>query len=102
MSANPATAGECLYDNFKLEYQVVALEYICGKSINIEVVCYNPYSFDKEATLKFTTTNLNVPDRKLDISLLIINSLIKNLKLDPKTLRKLTIRDHKIFYIHII
>jgi hypothetical protein len=100
--SNPATAGECLYQSFKLEYQITSLEYVCGKSVKIEAVCYNPYSFDKEAILKYSTNNINVPDRKLDISLLIINSLIKNLKLDPKTLRKLTIRDHKIFFIHTI
>jgi hypothetical protein len=100
--SNPATAGECLFENFKLEYQITSLEYICGKSVKIEAVCYNPYSFDKEAILKYTSNNLKVPDRKLDIALLIINSLIKNIKLDANKLRKLTIKDSKIFFIHTL
>jgi len=96
-------AGVCLVETFRLEYQVIALEYIPNKLIAIEAVCLNPYSnYDKELTFKLKTANLKIiGDKKLDIALSIINSVIKEMELTSENLRKLCIRDKKVFYITI-
>lgn len=101
MVANPLCAGACLYEDFKLEYQVINLEFIHNKLLKIEVVCINPYnSFEREATLKYSTDNLlSNPDERLKISYSIMNSVIKNFKLSKDKLRKLNIKDGKVFYI---
>lgn len=94
-------AGSCTYDNFKLEYQVVSLEFVRNKFIKIEAICYDPYSkhFDKELTLKYHTTNLKTSDNKLKIVWSIIDSLIKNLELPKENLYKLVVKNKQIFYI---
>jgi NhaP-type Na+/H+ and K+/H+ antiporter len=97
---NTARTGECMYEDFRLEYQVVNLEYIKDRSLKIEAVCYNPYNIlDKEAIFKHSTNNLNVFDERLKISYSIIDSLIANLDLPKNKLYKLIIRDNQVFYI---
>jgi hypothetical protein len=92
--------GECLFESFKLEYQITSLEYVIGKSLIVEAVCYNPFNqHDKEAILKYSTTNLKSSDRKLELVLLMVNNFIDNLKLDKTKVRKLVIRNKEIFYI---
>lgn len=101
MKPNPTCAGECMYENFKLEYQVVHLEFIHNKYLNIEAICYNPFNqYDRESIFKHTITKFNSSDIKLKIALSIIDSIIKNLNLPEDKLYKLVIRDNKIFYIH--
>jgi hypothetical protein len=100
MQPNTACAGECIYDQFRLQYQVINLEYIKGKSLSIVAVCYNPFnSLDKESTLKFSTNNFNIPDKRLDIVMSIIESVIENLKLPKDKLFKLVVKDSQAFYI---
>ena len=89
-----------MYENFRLEYQIVSLEFIHNKSLKIEAVCYNPFNtLDKEAVLKYSTTNLTLPDKRLEIAFLLMDSVIKNLDLTKSKLRKLVIKDHQAYYI---
>ena len=100
MKPNVARAGKCLYENFNLEYQITYLEFIRDKSISIEAVCYNPIAtIYKEIILKYSTTNLNSPDEQLKLSLLMVDSIIKNLALDKNKLYKLIIKDNNIFFV---
>jgi len=89
-----------MYENFKLEYQVTHLEFIRGKYLQLEAVCYNPYNtLDKEAVLKYSTTNLNSTDEKLKLVLSIVDSMILNLNLSKDDLYKLIVRNNQVFYI---
>lgn len=100
MKPNTACAGKCMYEDFKLEYQVVHLEFVRKKFLKLEVVCYNPYNtLDKEAVLKYHTTNLNSSDEKLKVVLSVVDSIIKNLNLEKENLYKLVVRNHEIFYL---
>jgi hypothetical protein len=100
MKHNTACTGACMYENFKLEYQVVYLEFIHNKFLKIEAVCYNPSNpLDKEAILKYSTNNLNTPDERLKIAFMMIDSVIKNLNLSKSNLRKMVIKDHQVYYI---
>jgi len=100
MKPNVACAGECMYENFKLEYQVVHLEYVRNKHLRIEAVCYNPHNtLDKEAVLKYSTNNLKSPDEKLKIALNMVDTLITNLDLSKEKLYKLVVRNREVFYI---
>src|SRR6202035_3546093 len=96
-------AGQCMVDDFRLEYQVIHLEYVLGKLLVIEAVCRNPYAtalLDKEATFKHTTTKpLPFADEKTRIALLIVESVIKNLELPREKLRKLVIRGGQVFFV---
>ena len=94
-----ATAGVCVYNEYKLEYQIVSLEYITNRSLKIEAICYNKRSFDKEAVFKYSTNNFRLFDERLEISLTIVNSLVENLKVDKAKLKKLTVIDGQIYYI---
>ena len=94
------TAGECIYENFKLEYQVIILEYVRGKSLKIEAVCFNPFNeYDKEAVFKHSTTNLKIVDEKLKIAFSILDSVIGNLNFNKEKLHKLVIKNNQVFYI---
>jgi hypothetical protein len=104
------TAGQCTYDDFRLEYQVIALEYIPCKQLTIEVVCLNPYSsWEKEATFKHSTPlspiqsleliKFQTSDPKLKIAASIIDSVIENLKLPKDKLRKLSIRSGQVWFV---
>jgi hypothetical protein len=100
--ANQTTncAGECIYEDFTLEYVVISLEYIRNKSMKIEAVCYNRRnSFDKEAVFKHSTNNLNILDDKLRISYSIMDSVIKNMDLQKDKLYKLIIKNGGVFYL---
>jgi hypothetical protein len=100
MQPNTACAGECVYQQFKLQYQVVQLEYVRGKCLSIVAICYNPYnSLDKESTLKYSTSNLNIPDKRLDIAMSMVDDVIKNLELDANKLYKLVIKDSQAFFV---
>lgn len=90
-------AGVCLVDDVRLEYQVIALEYIPGKLIAIEAICLN--QFHREAVFRLNTKNLVFPDKKTEIAFSIISSVIGDIGLDSTKLRKLCIRDKKVFYI---
>lgn len=90
-------AGVALIDNRRLEYQVIALEYVPGTLISIEAICLNQYN--REATFKLSTKNLLSSDKKTEIAFSIINSLIKEVGLDIDKLRKLCIRDKQVFFI---
>lgn len=100
MKTNTACAGECMYENFRLEYQVVHLEYVKDKLLRIEAVCYNPYNvLDKEAIFKHSTNNLNASDERLKISYSIIDSIISNLNLEKEKLYKLIVKNNQVFYL---
>lgn len=95
-------AGVCLVGgDFRLEYQVIALEYIPNKLISIEAVCLRPsnHHLDKEVIFKLSTKNLFAGDKKLEIAFSIINSVIKEVGLSDAKLHKLCIRDKKVFFI---
>lgn len=97
----PSNAGVCMYENFRLEYQVVYLEYVHKKSLKIEAICLNPFNeYDREATFKYSTNNFNINDERLKISFTIIDSVAKNLNLDMSKLYKLIVKNNKVFYIH--
>jgi|ERR1700722_4685537 len=97
----PSNAGVCMYENFRLEYQVVHLEYVYNKFLKIEAVCLNPFNkCDREATFKYSTNNFNINDERLKISFTIIESLAKNLEIDMDNLYKLIVKNNKVFYIH--
>jgi hypothetical protein len=103
MAINLACAGECIYEDFNLEYQITELEFIKNKSISIVAICYNPRAtIYKEITLKYSTKNLNSPDEQLKLSLAMTDSIINNLSLNKEKLYKLVINDNKIFFIHSI
>lgn len=100
MKPNTTCAGECMYENFRLEYQVTALEYIHNSYLKIEAVCFNPYNeYDREAIFKYSTNSFLAKDERLKIAMLIIDSLIKNLNLSKDSLRKLIIKNKETFYI---
>lgn len=98
MSCN---AGVCVYENIRLEYQIINLEFVHNKFLKIEAICLNPSNiYDREATFKYTTNNLNSLDERLKISFAIINSVAENLSLDTNKLYKLIVKsNNKIFYI---
>ena len=97
----PNNAGECMYEDFKLEYQIVSLEYVHKKCLKIEAICRNSRNaLDKEAVFKYSTTNLNHQDERLKISFSIIDSVIKNLNLEKDKVFKLVVKNGEVFYIH--
>lgn len=97
---NTACAGECMFENFKLEYQVVELEYVKNKYLRIEAVCYNPRNtLDKEATLKYSSNNLKSTDEKFKIAIGMVDRLITNLDLSKEKLFKLVVRNGEVFYL---
>lgn len=103
--ANQTTncAGECIYEDFTLEYVVISLEYIRNKSIKIEAVCHNRHnSFDKEAVFKHSTNNLNMLDDKLNITYSIMDSLIKNIGLQKDKVYKLIVKNGNVFYLSAV
>lgn len=103
MKPNTTCAGECMYENFKLEYQVVYLEFIRKKSLKIETICINPNNtLDKEVVLKYSTNNLSTPDEQLKIAYSIMDSVIQNLNLSRDKLFKLIVKNHQIFYVYKI
>ena len=96
------TAGVCLIDDkWRIEYQIIALEYIPNKLIRIEAVCLHPTQrFDRELVFKLETENLFINDKRLEIAFSIINSTIKNIELPEKSkLHKLIIRNREVFYL---
>lgn len=100
MKPNTTCAGECMYENFKLEYQVIHLEYIKNKLLKVEAVCYNRHNtLDKEAVFKYNSNNLNIQDERLKIALSIMDSIIKNLDLPKENLYKLVVENNQVFYI---
>jgi hypothetical protein len=107
------TAGICNYDDFRLEYHVVVLEYVPCKQLNIEVVCYNPAgTWEKEATFKHSTKlspfqsleliKFQTSDPKLRIAASIISSVIENIKLPKDKLRRLNIKDGKVWFVCVV
>lgn len=89
-----------MVDDFRLEYQVISLEYVLHKSLEIVAVCHNPWGvLDKEATFKYSTTNFPIGDEKNRLALLIVESVIKNLELPKEKLRKLVIRNGQVFFV---
>lgn len=97
-----ASSGECRYQKQRFEYRVLNLEFIRGKSLIIEAVCYNPnleYPHNKEKTLQYKTTNFFLQDEELKIAMAIINAIVKKSKLPKHKLYKLCVKDGKIFFI---
>lgn len=93
-------AGVCVFENFKLEYQVEYLEYIPNKSLNIKAICFNPYNvWDREAVFKYSTNNLSLNDPRLQIAISMIEGLVKDLNLQNERLFKLVVRNKQAFYI---
>jgi hypothetical protein len=97
---NTNCAGECFYNDIKLEYHIQALDYVVGKQLIIECVCLNPYNhLDNEMVFKFATTNSKSLDEKGNVAMSIIHSLIKSLGLDSDKLRKLSVRERQVFFV---
>lgn len=95
-----ATSGECLIEDFKLEYQIECLEFVRQKSLSIIAVCYNPYNkHDRESVLKFSTHNFTSSDKRLEIALLMVQSLIAKLELNESKVHKLSVRNGKVYYL---
>lgn len=93
--------GECLIEDFRLEYKIVSLTYIYNKSLHIEAICHNHlHPYDKEAVFMYHTTSFSPGDKKLQIALLIINSIIKDLDI-PKNITKLSVANGKVFYLYL-
>jgi hypothetical protein len=92
-----------MYENFRLEYQVVHLEYVHKKLLKIEAVCLNPFNeYDREAIFKYSTNNFNIKDERLKISFALLDSVAKNLNLDMDNLYKLIVKNNKVFYIYAL
>lgn len=99
MGANNC-AGVCTYEDFRLEYQIEYLEIIFKRSLKIQAVCYNPYNlYDREAIFKYSTNNLSSNDIRLKIAMSMIESLIKDLRLDKNKLYKFIVKNKQVFYI---
>jgi hypothetical protein len=101
-SPSTASSGECRYQKQRFEFRVLNLEFIRGKSLIIEAVCYNPsleYPHNKEKILRYKTNNFFLPDEELKIAMAIINSIVKKSKLPKNKLYKLCVKDSKIFFI---
>jgi hypothetical protein len=97
-----ASSGECRYQKQRFEFRVLNLEFVRGKSLKIEAICYNPsleYPNNKEKTLIYQTTNFSIQDEKLKVAMAIINAIVKKTKLPKNQLYKLCVKDSKIFYI---
>ena len=95
-----ATTGECLIEDFKLEYQIESLEYVRQKSLSIIAVCYNPYNkYDRESVLKYSTHNLSSSDKRLEIALLMIKSLITKFSLDENKVHRMIVRNGQVYYL---
>jgi hypothetical protein len=100
--ANDITcAGTCIYENFKLQYQIVHLEFIKGKFLQIEAICYNPYAYDKEAIFKYCTRNFAISDEKFKIAISLLNSVIDNLEL-PSIPFRLIVKNHQVYYLYVV
>lgn len=100
MSINIAYTGECVYEDYRLKYQIIDLEFIKNKFFKIEVVCFSRFNeFDREAIFKYSTSNLNSSDERLKVAMSIFDSIIKNIKLEKNNIYKLCVRDKKIYYI---
>lgn len=98
-----ALAGIWTVEDIRLEYQLISLEYIEEKSLVIEAVCLNPhipYPLNKEVIFKYNTTNFNQIDQKCKIALSLLNLIIENLEL--KNVKKLNIKDGRVFYLCLI
>lgn len=96
-----ACAGKCKYEDFNLEYRIVSFTYIYKQILSIEAICYNPSpSYHKEATFKYTTTNLNSNDERLKVAKLIMDTIIADLELSADKLYKLAITGNQVFYIY--
>jgi hypothetical protein len=97
-----ASSGECRYQKQRFEFRVLNLEFVRGKSLLIEAVCYNPsleYPHNKEKTLTYATNNFFVEHEELKIAMAIINAIVKKSKLPKNRLYKLCVKDSKIFFI---
>lgn len=97
-----APSGECRYQKQRFEFRVSNLEFVRGKSLIIEAVCYNPsleYPNNKERILKYETTNFFLKDEQLKIAMAIINSIVKRSKLPKNRLYKLCVKNNKVFFI---
>jgi hypothetical protein len=93
--------GECLIEDFRLEYKVINLTYIYNRFLHIEAICHNHlHPYDKEAVFRYNTTLFSSNDKKLKIALLIIDSIIKDLDI-PSNITKLSIVNGKVFYIYL-
>lgn len=100
MTARPQF-GEFTYDDIKLEYQVILLEYHHSRRRNylhIEAICLNPLnSWDREMKFVFQTNNFSSNDEKLKIAFTILKSVIDNLGI--ASVFKLNIKNGNVFYM---
>jgi hypothetical protein len=92
--------GTCLVgENLRLEYSIVELCYVAGRSLALEAICLNPFSGSaKEATFKIDVKHLNSGDEKLSIAMSILTSFIKELEL-PGEVYKLRVHKNKVYFI---
>lgn len=95
--------GQCFYKEFKMEFQILNLEFIKGKNLYIEAICYHPTSAkNKEVLFQYNTSNTescSPLDEKSAIALMIINLTIDKLKLNKNNLYKLSIKNKDVYHI---
>jgi hypothetical protein len=102
MASSTAHSGEFKYQQERFKFRVVSLEFIRGKRLDIEAICFAPnltYPNNKEHIFKYSTTAFNVQDEQLKVALTIINAVVKKAKLNKGTLHKLTIKNDNIFWL---
>lgn len=102
MASNAAYSGEFKYQRSKFEFRITSLEFIRGKSLKIEAVCYERgalYPANKEHVFKYSVNCFDRGDEQLKISLSMINAIIKKAGLSKGKLYKLTIRNDNLYWI---
>lgn len=102
MGSNVAYSGFFKYKKSKFEFRVLNLEFVRGKYLTIEAICYNPnldYPNNKEKTIKYNTANLSVQEEELNIAMVIVNTIIKKCNLPREQLHKLCVRNNEVFWI---
>lgn len=90
--------GICHIDHQRLEYQVVAMEFIVGQSIAVEAIGFNPAT-KREEVFKFATKNLNGNAEPLRIAMSIAKSVAD--EIGVQGVRKIVIRDKKVFWVAV-
>jgi hypothetical protein len=102
MASIAAHSGQFKYQRERFEFRVSTLEFVRGKHLMIEAICYAPdmaYPNNKEHVFKYSTTDFHVPDEPLKVALTIISAIIKKAKLPKNKLYKLTVRNNEVYWI---
>ena len=98
---NLAHTGKCYFKEFKMEFQILNLDFVKDKSLSIAAVCYHPTSAkNKEVLFHFNTLNTKYPtDEQSAIAFIIMNLTIERLKLNKENLYRLSIKNKDVYFL---